>query len=113
MYYTIFLMKQNPVYLPWLFSVCTWDNKESIQKQWNVSELNGTCEEYTFFLAAHRTFSIIGHVTGQKASLNKHRKARITPCLLVDCSATNLEISLREATGHAEVHGVKQCAATE
>jgi hypothetical protein len=37
--------------------------------------------QYTFFLAAHGTFSKIGHILGHKASLNKYKKIEITSCI--------------------------------
>jgi ssDNA-specific exonuclease RecJ len=40
--------------------------------------------QYASFSAAHGTFSKIGHILGQKASFNKHKKIEITPCVLSD-----------------------------
>jgi exonuclease III len=37
--------------------------------------------QYTFFSAAHVTFSKIDHILGHKASLNKYKKIEITPCI--------------------------------
>jgi hypothetical protein len=39
--------------------------------------------QYTFFSAAHGTFSKIG-ISGHKASLSKWKKVEITPCILWD-----------------------------
>jgi exonuclease III len=36
-------------------------------------------EQYTFFSAAHGTFSKIDHFLGHKASLNKYKKTKVTP----------------------------------
>jgi hypothetical protein len=36
-----------------------------------------TSTQYTFFLAAHRTFSKIDHILGHKASLSKYKKIEI------------------------------------
>jgi exonuclease III len=33
-----------------------------------------TARQYTFFSAAHGTFSEIDHIVGHKASLNKYKK---------------------------------------
>jgi hypothetical protein len=33
-----------------------------------------TIKQYTFFSAAHGTFSKIGHILGHKASLSKYKK---------------------------------------
>jgi exonuclease III len=35
--------------------------------------------QYTFFSAAHGTFSKIDHILGHKGSLNKYKKTKITP----------------------------------
>jgi exonuclease III len=41
-----------------------------------------TSAQYTFFSAAHGTFSKIDHVLGHKASLSKYKKTEINPCIL-------------------------------
>jgi exonuclease III len=38
-----------------------------------------TSVPYTFFSAAHGTFSKIDHISGHKASLSKHKKIEIIP----------------------------------
>jgi exonuclease III len=38
-----------------------------------------TSAQYTFFSAAHRTFSKIDHILGHKESLNKCKKIEIFP----------------------------------
>jgi exonuclease III len=38
-----------------------------------------TSTQYTFFLAAHGTFSKIDHILGHKASLSKYKKIEIIP----------------------------------
>jgi endonuclease/exonuclease/phosphatase (EEP) superfamily protein YafD len=40
--------------------------------------------QYTFFPAAHGTFSKIDHILGHKPSLNEYKKTEITPCILSD-----------------------------
>jgi exonuclease III len=40
--------------------------------------------QYTFFSAAHGTFSKIDHILENKESLNKYRKIEIIPCILSD-----------------------------
>jgi hypothetical protein len=51
-----------------------------------------TSAQYTFFLAAHRTFSKIDHILGHKASLSKYKKIEIMPCILSDHNALKLEL---------------------
>jgi hypothetical protein len=52
-----------------------------------------TSAEYTFFSAAHGTFSKIDQILGHKASLNKNKKIELIPCILSDHNALKLEIS--------------------
>jgi hypothetical protein len=52
-----------------------------------------TYAQYTFFSAAHGTFSKIGHILGHKSSLNKYKKTEIIPCILSDHNALKLEIN--------------------
>jgi endonuclease/exonuclease/phosphatase family metal-dependent hydrolase len=55
--------------------------------------------QYTFFSAAHGTFSKIDHILGHKASLNKDTKIEITPCILSDHSLVNLELNNKSSIG--------------
>jgi exonuclease III len=52
-----------------------------------------TSTQYTFFSAAHRTFSKIDHIIGHKASLSKYKKIEIIPCILSDHNALKLELN--------------------
>jgi hypothetical protein len=52
-----------------------------------------TSAQYTFFSAAHGTFSKIDHILGQKASLSKYKKTEIIPCILPDHDALKLELN--------------------
>jgi hypothetical protein len=52
-----------------------------------------TPAQYTFFLAAHGTFSKIDHILGYKASLSKYKKAEIIYCILSDHNALKLELN--------------------
>jgi exonuclease III len=52
-----------------------------------------TSAQYTFFSAAHGTFSKIDHILGHKASLSKHKKIEIIPFILSDHNALKLEIN--------------------
>jgi exonuclease III len=49
--------------------------------------------KYTFFSAAHGTFSKIDHILGHKASLSKYKKIEIIPCILSDHNALKLELN--------------------
>jgi exonuclease III len=51
-----------------------------------------TSTQYTFFSAAHGTFSKIGHILGHKASLSKYKKIDIIPCILSDHNAIKLDL---------------------
>jgi hypothetical protein len=57
-----------------------------------------TSAQYTFFSAAHGTFSKIDHILGHKASLSKYKKIEIIPCILSDYNALKLEISNKNNT---------------
>jgi hypothetical protein len=52
-----------------------------------------TSTQYTFFSAAHGTFSKFDHILGHKASLSKYKKIEIIPCILSDHNALKLEIN--------------------
>jgi hypothetical protein len=52
-----------------------------------------TSTQYTFFSAAHGTFSKIDHILGHNASLSKYKKIEIIPCSLADHNALKLEIN--------------------
>jgi endonuclease/exonuclease/phosphatase (EEP) superfamily protein YafD len=49
--------------------------------------------QYTFFSAAHGTFSKIDHILEHKASLSKYKKLEIIPCILSDHNALKLELN--------------------
>jgi hypothetical protein len=57
-----------------------------------------TAEQYTFFSAAHGTFSKIYHIIGHKESLSKYKKIEIIPCILSDHNALKLEISNKNSS---------------
>jgi hypothetical protein len=52
-----------------------------------------TSIQYTFFSAAHRTFSKINHILGHKGSLSKYKKIEIIPCILSDHNTIKLELN--------------------
>jgi hypothetical protein len=43
--------------------------------------IHPTLAQYTFFLAAHETFSKTDYILGHKASLSKYKKIEIMPCI--------------------------------
>jgi exonuclease III len=51
-----------------------------------------TSTQYTFFSAAHGTFSKIDHILGHKANLKKYKKIEIIPCILSGHNAIKLEL---------------------
>jgi hypothetical protein len=55
-----------------------------------------TAAQYTFFSAAHGTFSKIDHILGHKASLSKYKKTEI--CILSDYNALKLEINNKNSS---------------
>jgi hypothetical protein len=52
-----------------------------------------TSAQYTFFSAAHRTFSKIDHILGHKASLSKYKKKEIISCILSDHNVLKRELN--------------------
>jgi hypothetical protein len=84
-----------------------WSSRQKINKE--ILELNDTIDQmdltdvyrifhpataqYTFFSAAHGTFSKIDYILLHKANLNKYKKIEITPCILSDHNAIKLELN--------------------
>ena len=52
--------------------------------------------EYTFFSSAHRTFSRIHHILGQKSSLGKFTKIEIISSIFADDNAMRLEFNYKK-----------------
>jgi hypothetical protein len=52
-----------------------------------------TSTQYTFFSAAHGTFSKIDHILGHKANISKYKKTEITPCILSDQNSLKLDFN--------------------
>jgi hypothetical protein len=69
---------------------CTIDQMELLDV---YRTFHPTSTQYTFFSAAHGTFSKIDHILGLKASLSKYKKIGITPCILSDNNAVKLELN--------------------
>ena len=54
--------------------------------------------EYTFFSSAHRTFSRIYHILGQKSNFGTFKKIEIISSIFFDHNAMRLEINYRKKT---------------
>jgi exonuclease III len=52
-----------------------------------------TSTQYTFFSAAHGTFSKTDNILGHKASLSKYKKIEIMLCILSDHNAVKVELN--------------------
>ena len=50
-------------------------------------------KEYTFFSAAHGTFSKIDHIFGNKANLHRYKKILVITCVLSDHHGIKLEFN--------------------
>jgi hypothetical protein len=59
---------------------------------------NPTSAQYTFFSAAHGTFSKIDHILGHKARLRKYKKIEIIPCILSDHNPLKLETNNKNSS---------------
>jgi hypothetical protein len=52
-----------------------------------------TSAQYTFFSAAHGTFSKMNHILEHIASFSKYKKIEIIPCILSDHNALKLVLN--------------------
>jgi exonuclease III len=64
-----------------------------------------TSAQYTFFSAAHGTFSKSDHILGHKASLSKYKKTEIIPCILSNHNALKLELNNKKTTENTQISG--------
>jgi exonuclease III len=64
-----------------------------------------TSAQYTFFSAAHGTFSKSDHILGHKASLSKYKKTEIIPCTLSNHNALKLEINNKNNSKNMQTTG--------
>ena len=55
-------------------------------------------EEYTFFSSAHRTFSRIDQILGQKSNLSKFNKIEIVSSIFSNHNAMRLDINYKKET---------------
>jgi hypothetical protein len=77
-------------------------NKEILELNDTINQMNLTdayrifhlaTTQYTYFSAAHGTFSKIDHVLRHKTSFSKYKKTEIIPCILSDYNALKLEFN--------------------
>jgi hypothetical protein len=64
-----------------------------------------TSAQYTFFSAAHGTFSKIDHTLGHKVNLSKHKKIEIIPCILSAHNALKLELNNKNNSKNPQTIG--------
>jgi exonuclease III len=77
-------------------------NKEILDLNYTIDQMyladvyrmfHPTSAQYTFFSAAHGTFSKIDHILGHQTSLSKYKKIEIIPYILSDHNALKLELN--------------------
>jgi exonuclease III len=77
-------------------------NKEILNLIYTIDQMDlvgiyrtfhSTSTQYTFFSAAHGTFSKPDNILGHKASLSKYKKIEVIPCILSDHNAIKLELN--------------------
>jgi exonuclease III len=75
-------------------------NKEILDIKYTIDQMDlldvyrtfhPTFTQYTFFSAAHGTFSKLHHILEHKARLSKYKKIEIIPCILSDHNTIKLE----------------------
>jgi endonuclease/exonuclease/phosphatase family metal-dependent hydrolase len=64
-----------------------------------------TSAQYTFFSAAHGTFSKIDHILRHKANLCRYKKTEIISCILSDHNALKLEINNKSKSKSMQTSG--------
>jgi hypothetical protein len=64
-----------------------------------------TSAQYTFFSAAHGTFSKMDQILENKASLSKYKKIEIIPCILFDQNALKLELKNKTTVENMQTIG--------
>jgi exonuclease III len=77
-------------------------NKETLDLKYTITQMDlvdvyrtfhPTSMQYTFFSAAHGTFSKIDHILGHKASLSKYKKIEFILCILSDHNTVKLYLN--------------------
>jgi exonuclease III len=71
-----------------------------------------TAAQFTFFSAAHGTFSKIDHILEHKASISKYKKIEVMPCILSNHNALKLEFNKKTTVKNMETFGslTKHCS---
>jgi hypothetical protein len=64
-----------------------------------------TSTNYTFFSAAHGTFSKTNHTLGHKASLSNYKNIEIIPCILSDHNALKLKLNNKKTAENTQTIG--------
>jgi hypothetical protein len=64
-----------------------------------------TSAQYTFFSAAHGTFSKMDQILENKASLSKYKKIEIIPCILFDQNALKIELKNKTTVENMQTIG--------
>jgi hypothetical protein len=62
-------------------------------------------KEYAFFSAPYRSCSKINHIVGHKASLNRHKKIEIMPCILSEYHGSKLDFNNNRKNRNLHTHG--------
>jgi thiamine pyrophosphokinase len=62
-------------------------------------------KQYTFFSAAHGTFSKIDHILGHITSLRKYKKIEIIPCILSDHNLLKVELNNKTTADDMQIIG--------
>jgi exonuclease III len=77
-------------------------NKEILEPNHTIDQMDladvyriyhPTSSQYTFFSAAHGTFSKIDQILGHKASLRKYKRTEIIPCIPSDHNVLKLKLN--------------------
>jgi exonuclease III len=63
-----------------------------------------TTRQYTFYSAGNGTFSKIDHILGQKASLNKFKKIKITPCIISEHNGIKQDLYKKKSPENTQIH---------
>jgi exonuclease III len=89
-------------------------NKENSDQKYTIEQMDlvdvcrtvhPTSTQYTFFSAAHGTFSKIDYIIGLKVSLSKYKKIETISCILPDHNAIKLELNDKNKDKNTQTAG--------